>query len=789
MNNDNIIPMSSKAIDLPVSPYRSTSAEGELLNAPVVATLMSGKTIAGRLSGVDGPRAIITLQAKGASRSYVRFNELRYLHFIARNPINRSKHPLQQVHAGNIIMPRATQEFRISFTDHKVLSGRTRGSFVDKIGIHLFQLVDSAHVSRLFVPSQAVQRYYIGQRRDTRRGLSNGAEQGDDMQLHRHSVASQQTPPRRRKSDHPANNKSAAADDQALRQALAARDDGSEGLAGAKRIGEMLVEDGIISQQQLDAALENQRSDGGQRIGEILVKTGAASAEQIYTALAHKFGLPFVLLRNFFIDIECLGLIPADVVRKYTLLPLALHDDRLVIAMDDPANTEALTLLRFMTHFRIEPTIATREDIEWAIGKYYGAAPRPTPQTASTSATDEADPGSREERNRQTTEKAVVSFISNTIADAIDRNAADIHIVGERNHVDLLFRINGSLVSVRRFSRVIMPAVLQHLSVMGRIEANENQALQHGRARMLSDDAVIDAHILIDRRKAVETAIIRLSRTGAALTPLDRLGLEADSAARLQDVLIRQGGLVIVGGPAEAHRSGTLYSALREMHRQGRAVATAEAPVSYYMSGTEQLHPQTGDQAFKQHALDGARNRNIEGMLIGELDDAPTLRSAVTSANQGVAVLAKVRAATAAQAISRLMELAEDRTALGTALGAVLAQHAVQVNCRYCLQEEKVSPADRAALGVDTEEVFYHGAGCEDCHGTGYDGSQPLFELLAVSPEIRTLIESGATSAEIHRRAVTHGMVTLAEGALLLARLRRIPFAEAQRLFRQTQNG
>ncbi len=795
MNNDNIIPMSSKAIDLPVSPYRSTSAEGELLNAPVVATLMNGKTIAGRLAGVDGPRAIITMQIKSAGRSYVRFNELRYLHFITRNPINRGKHPLQQIHASNIIMPRATQEFRITFSDQRVLSGRTRGSFVDKIGIHLFQLVDSAHVSRLFIPTQAVQRYYIGQRRDSRRETQSGqgSQSGGDN-LHEYSTPQQSPPPRRRKSDR-STHQAVATDKQALKQALATRDDSSDSLTGPKRIGEMLVEDGIINQEQLDAALENQRSDGSQRIGEILVKSGAASAEQIYTALAHKFGMPFVLLRNFFIDIECLSLIPADVVRKYTLLPLALHDDRLVIAMDDPANTEALTLLRFMTHYRIEPTIATREDIEWAIGKYYGSPPRPAAQTAHESRSDTAQESAREEINRQTTEKAVASFISNTIADAIDRNAADIHIVGERGHVDLLFRINGTLIPVRRFSRIIMPAVLHHLSVMGRIDASQNETLQRGHARMLSDDAIIDAHILLDRRSEVETAVIHLIRTGSSLTPLDRLGLEAEAAARLDDMLAQQGGIVVVGGNTDTHRSRTLYSALREMHRQGRTVATAETPVSYYMSGIEQLHPQQGHaEDFRLQALNSARSRQIDGLLIGELDDAQTLRAAVAGTGtdagtvQGTVVLAKTRAPTAAQAITRLMALSDDQAALSAALSAVLAQHTIQVNCRYCLREETIPAAARSALGVNAEEIFYHSAGCDDCHGTGYDGSQSLFELLIVTPEIRALIESDAAAADIQRRAVVSGMTTLAESALLLARLRRISFAEAQRLFHQTQD-
>lgn len=762
MENDNVIPMSSRAIDLPVSPLRATSAEGELMHAPVVATLMQDKTIAGRLIGVDGPRAIISLEARNKHRVYIRFTELRYLNFITRNPVNRARHPLQKDHAADILMPRSAQEFRITFTDQKVLSGRTRSSFVDRIGIHLFQLVDSSHVSRLFIPTQAVARYYIGERRDQDRpkGIAPHAEK---------------EAPRRRKADR-SRTDATAGDTESLCAALARREDGGDSLTAPKRIGEMLVEDGIITQEQLDATLDIQRRGGtsGDRIGEILVASGAASAEQIYAALAHKFGMPFVLLRNFFIEIECLNLVPADIARRYTLVPLLVHRDRLIVAMDDPANTEALTLLRFMTQYRIEPAIATRADIEWAIAKYYGSLDHTRRRAAGRSAP-------RNERNRKTMEKAVASFIANTISDAVSRNAADIRFVTRGERAELLFRIDGALVRIRRFSRIIMPAISARLHAMAGLEP---QAESHpGQARVLDGHEVVDIRIALDGSDDDASATIELVRTGARIESLDQVGLPPDELGLLREGLGRRGRLLVVAGPRDSHRARTMYAALRELKDAGRRVATAEWPVSYYLNGIEQAHPDSGtDDGFPLAILDELRESGIGGILLGEIGSRARLKGAVGTALRGISVIAKLEALTAAHALAMLMEQAPDRVELGSALAGILVQHRVRVNCRYCLVAEAASPEQRAALGASEDEVFYHGAGCDACRHTGFNGSQSVFEFLPNSLELAALIESGSPQAQIAQWIRSSAGTALVDNALRLARLRRIPLAEAHHL-------
>jgi type IV pilus assembly protein PilB len=764
MDNDNVIPMSSRAIDLPASPFRATSAEGELMYAPVVATLMDGKTIAGRLIGVDGPRAIISLETRNKRRVYVRFSELRYLNFIARNPVNRGRHPLQKAHA-DILMPRNAQEFRITFTDQKILTGRTRSSFVDRIGLHLFQLVDSSHVSRLFIPAQAVARYYIGERRD----LPVAEEPASVPQSAKGAT------PRRRKADHTSNGNTAG-DTRSLRMALARREETrGDSLESPKRIGEMLVEDGVITRDQLDAALELQRRGGeGDRIGEILVASGVASAEQIHTVLAHKFGMPFVLLRNFFIEIDCLNLVPADIARRYTLIPLLVHQNRLIIAMDDPANTEPMTLLRFMTQYSIEAVIATRGDIEWAIAKYYGdngKKRRPSARSAT-----------REERNRKTMEKAVASFIASTISDAVSRNAADIRFAARDERAELTFRIDGAVVLVRRFSRIILPAIFARLRAMARLSPSCED--HPGKARILAGNEVVDARITVeDHDGGTGEARIELVRSGARIENLDSIGLSPDDLGLLRDGLGRRGRLLVIAGPEDSHRSRTMYAALRELKEAGKTVATAEWPVAYYLSGVDQVHPGSDAEAFPFKEIEELRGNGVGGLLLGDLGTARALDSAVDLALHGVSVVARLEAATTSAALAKLVGTVAERSDLGSVLSGILVQHKVRVNCRYCLVEEQIAPEMRAALGVGEDEVFYHGAGCEDCRHTGSNGIQLVFEFLPNSLELAALISSEAPRSQIAQWTGSNSS-SLIDNVLRLARLRRIPFAEVVRLQR-----
>lgn len=762
----------SRVIDLPISPLRSTTSEGDLHDAPVVATLMDGKTVTGRLAGLDGPQGTVTLVGKTNNRVYLDFSRLRHLNFLDKHPVNRERHPLEQ-QSSEVLMPKEIQEFRITFVDDRIFSGHSRGSFVDEVGIHLFQMIGADYISRLFIPSRVVKKYDIGQNKaaEQRRHIGDAP-----------AAVTAKPAPRRRKADSKGN-KTTVQDAEQLQRKLESPTDAAPAsdLLTSKRIGEMLVEDGVVTPEQLAAALAAQKRDGSKRLGEILVGMGTVSAEAIFAALAHKFGMPFVLLRNFYIDIGCLNLVPADVAHKHGLIPLLLHNDRLVVAMDDPANIEAITLLRFMTQYKIEPTIATRDDIAWALNKYYGSTgSEPVPvESSMVSSTRQrlTSAEHRHENDQPSMAKAISSFVGNTIVDAIERNASDIHLVPSGSYARLLFRIDGKLVPVRRVSAMLLPSIINRLAIMGNIDASPTGMPRQGRACMLSGDNAIELRITLNPERMSDSAIIHVLNSVSRLQGITDIGLEAREKQTLLEMLSKSYSLVIVTGPAQSGRTHTLYAALRELRSMNLDIVTIEAPVRYYMNGIHQI--QGGDLASALVKLKGLNPRIV---MLDDLNNSRALQTAAECALNGSLVLGKMHAANAAQAVTTLMSAGIAPRLLNSTLVGVLAQHQLRLNCQHCAEEEQISSGIRDSLGVGEDEVFYRGTGCAHCNHSGYFGKQTVFELMNISGDIQALISNKASAADIHRQAVAEGMASLSEGALHLARTRKTSLSEVLRL-------
>lgn len=765
----------STVIDLPVSPLRSTAAEGNLLNAPVVATLMNGKTITGRLSSLDGPQAVLTLQSNETVRSIIRFSELRQLNFVRKYPARNGGHPLE-LHAADVSMPSAVEGFQVVFTDGRFLSGRTRGSFVDDVGLHLFQLLDSAYISRVFIPAQAVRNYHIGNRK-----LEIARKRTAPKPQVTASVSEQSPAMKRRKSDRKTSGM--ALNSIQLEQTFEqqpARPGNS--LLGSRQIGSMLVEENVITSEQLAAALKSQQDDKASKLGEILVRMGAASANDIYRTLAHKFGLPFVLLRDFHIDLECLGLVPAEVAYKYSLIPLVTYKNRLVVAMDDPANTEAVTLLRFISRYNIEPVIATGEDISWALGNYY-VSPRSAPPgirpEPAVSATKAPDARKRRDHGSADAEKPIISFIDNTVLDAIRRGAVDIHVVPNRDYIELLFRIGGVLTPIRRFSKVLHPKVMNRLKIMGGMNVNESGRPQQGRTSMVSRDLVFDLRITVAPGAGGESAWIHLLNTNTRLRTIKDLGLSMRDGCVFAEALNKIYSLVLVTGPEGSGKSRTLYAALLALKSQNRSILTLEDPIRHHLGGIDQVQIDRRNSSAVDGVLKHMELRGTDVVMIGDIRDVETANSAIGTALNGHLVLGSLHARNATDALVALVRMGITPRKLRASLPCVAAQHALRLNCGHCMEIEDVKPEIRAALGVRSDEVFYRGKGCPKCNNTGYHGRKVIYELLETGPEIYALLESGASMAEIRRQAISSGMVPLTETALNEARMRAVSLTEA----------
>jgi len=743
----------SEMLDLPAAPLVTTGAASEVSrHAPVVAHLLDGRELRGLLEQFDRESATIRVAVAGAAgQESVPFSALRYLVFPSPLPPADAPHPL--VATGlPVKMPEEAQAFSISFADGKHFSGRTRGSMVEDDGLHLFPVLAHGDVVRMFVPRCAVVDYRIGA------NLAEALVRAgavDPLKLEK-AVRSQ----------------------EALRDML-----GQTRPQPAARLGQMLLHAGLITQRQLEQALRDQASQRAKNLGDALVQMGAISSEAYHSILARNLGLPFVKLQGFKPEAQVLDLVDPDFARRHRMMPLMMHDDRLVVAMEDPTNYESINLLRFTTGRNIEVAVATGEDIEQGISNLYASqrteAVLDEIQIQAVQ-TEEMAPALNTERF--VNEKPLVRLVNELLLEAIRRRASDIHIRPAEDHVDVLFRIDGALTDIRRLPKAMLPAVISRLKILADMDIAEKRMPQDGQMRAIFEGNVVDMRVSAMPTVTGESMVIRVLNTKTGLKPISELGFSQRDEALIKDMLNKSTGMILVTGPTGSGKSTTLYAALNEVRKRNVNIITVENPVEYHIEGIMQIQVKAQIGYTFAEALRHILRHDPDVILIGEIRDQETAHIAIKSALTGHLVLSTLHTNDAASAITRLRDMEIETYLLGPTLIGIMAQRLIRKNCRHCMEVEQVDDHVRTILGVADEEVFYRGCGCEHCNHTGYSGRMAVYELLAATPTIQKLIADGASTEVIHAQAVKEGMVPLTENALSLARQRSTSLAEVYRV-------
>lgn len=548
------------------------------------------------------------------------------------------------------------------------------------------------------------------------------------------------------------------------------------------RLGELLVSEGVINDKQLKEALAIQKSDRNKRVGDVLVEMGAISNEVLNTALAKRLGIPFIKLRNFAIDPEALSLVSIQQARKHHVIPCLLHHGNLVIATDNPMGVEALNMLRFTTGMNILVVMAMREDIEWAFDNYYSTS------KLLIDMDDAEDSGKKEtelslsEIERMGQEKPIVKFVHDTILDAIRRRASDIHIHPGRNHVALLFRIDGTLINIQNFSKNLLPGIVSRIKILGRMDISDRRLPQDGSARVIYEGKVVDQRISIIPTVDGESVVIRILNTDVGLKSVSELGFGPRDERIFTDMLHKSYGIILVTGPTGSGKSTTLYAALGEIIKQNVNVITVEDPVEYHIDKVEQIQVNTVTGFTFAKALRHILRHDPDVIMIGEIRDQETGKIAIESALTGHVVLSTLHTNTASGAYTRLMEMGIEDYFLSSSVLGVLAQRLVRRNCPHCMVEEEVVPIMREMLKVSPDETFFMGKGCDHCNHSGYSGRIAVYELLLTTPALRELIKSGVTDETIRQQGIKDGMIPLTENALSQARLRKTSLSEVYRI-------
>lgn len=550
-----------------------------------------------------------------------------------------------------------------------------------------------------------------------------------------------------------------------------------------RRLGQMLIEAGVIDEAQLAEALEAQKTSGGQ-LGRVLVELGYASQSAILKILAEQIGIPFVEFATSRPDPTAVAVVPRDLANRYTLMPVRFDDrGRLVIAMADPQNVLALDDLRIITGYDCVPAIATRDDIENTIEETYAAAERVGHRDLVSE--DLGGPEDLAEMSEVTSDAPIVKLVNFIITKAVADRASDIHIEPQEHDLRIRYRIDGVLHEMMRSPKSAQAAVISRFKVMADMDIAETRKPQDGHTSITVGHHSLDLRVSTLPTVYGERIVLRILRKDSILLRLSDLGFLPKSLERFERAFHKPYGAVLVTGPTGSGKSTTLYAAVNVLNQTNRHILTAEDPVEYRLPGINQIQVNPRAGLSFAAALRSFLRCSPDIILVGEIRDRETANIAIESALTGHLVLSTLHTNDAASAVTRLVEMGVEPFLVSSSVECVLAQRLARRLCTEC--REEYEPPRQLLLDAgfepdDLPKTVYRPVGCRKCGNTGYRGRLGLHEVLVMSEEISRLTVAGATAEAIREAAVSQGMLTLRQDGLEKVRLGETSIEEVSRV-------
>lgn len=551
----------------------------------------------------------------------------------------------------------------------------------------------------------------------------------------------------------------------------------------ALKLGELLLKAQLINPQQLDKALEEQKSTGG-KLGEILQRLGYVTEDDIIECLSHQFGVPSINLRHFEIDSNVARLIPVDLARKYNVIPVNKTGATITLAMTDPTNIFAIDEITFMTAYRVEPVVASEEAIRETIDRHFGSTREVELKKVMDDLTsvDEAALELMEEEEEMDVatlaegaeEAPVVRLVNIMLTDAIKRGASDIHVEPYERNFRVRYRIDGLLREVMTPPLKLKDAITSRIKVLSKLDIAEKRLPQDGRIRLKAKvegrTRELDYRVSCIPTVHGEKVVLRLLDKENLRLDLTKLGFEKPSLKAFEDAVLKPYGMVLVTGPTGSGKTNTLYSALQRVNTPDTNIMTAEDPVEFQMPGVNQVQMKDAIGLNFAAALRSFLRQDPNIILVGEIRDFETAEIAIKAALTGHLVLSTLHTNDAPSTVSRLMNMGIEPFLVATSVNCIAAQRLIRRICPNC--KEEIDTPIQALLGVGFSESeahdirLYKGRGCDKCNNTGYKGRTALIEVMTMTDDLRELVLSGATAIELRRKAREEGMITLRESGL-----------------------
>ena len=561
------------------------------------------------------------------------------------------------------------------------------------------------------------------------------------------------------------------------------------------RLGELLLENNLITEEQLNIALEEQKAKGI-KLGEAIIGLGYVTQDAINDLLCQQLNIDFVDLRKIEIDDSIARMVGEKVVRKYMLLPFALDDRQanvIKVAMEDPMNIMAIDDIGIITGMTVQPYLSTHAYISTAIDKLYGKSQANAIAEQfmkEQGSGDDADNAEENKRQEDVDNSPVVKLVNNIIEGGVRQRASDIHIEPFEYNVRVRYRIDGVLREIISYDRALYAAIIARLKVISGMDISEKRKPQDGRITITVDRREYDIRVSNLPTVFGEKVVMRLASKEGFKRDKKDLGLSPTDLVKFDNILRNPHGIILVTGPTGSGKSTTLYTALSELASDEVNIITVEDPVEANVDNVNQVQVNVKANLTFATALRSILRQDPDIIMIGEIRDGETAEIAVKASITGHLVVSTLHTNSTAASISRLIDMGIEPYLLGDSLVGIIAQRLVRRLCPECKEPYEADEEEKRVLKVPQNEPLklYKACGCEACGNTGYYGRIGVYEIMPISRKIKKLIASGANADEITAQAVTEGMNTLRMSASNYVKQGLTSFSEMMKITYETDD-
>lgn len=532
------------------------------------------------------------------------------------------------------------------------------------------------------------------------------------------------------------------------------------------RLGDLLIQQGLITEQQLATALEEQKARKT-KLGETLLALGYLSTAQFSNVLSEQLGIESVDLRKTGIEDAALQLVSEDIMKKYELVPLGIDKNDaniLNVAMSDPMNLMARDDVAMITNMEVQPFFAPAYQIAQQLDRMFGKkqAMEAAAQYQKEHAGELAQEAEDEDAS-QIDNAPIVKLVKTMLEQAVRQNASDVHIEPLERVLRVRYRIDGALREVMDYNTSLLPAMIARIKIISGLDISEKRKPQDGRTTLLVDNKEYDVRVSVLPTVFGEKAVMRLTAKDGLSRDKKYLGLSPEDENRLDEILRSPHGIILVTGPTGSGKSTTCYTVLSELNSEEVNIITVEDPVEANINGVNQVQVNTKADLTFASALRSILRQDPDIIMIGEIRDGETAGIAVKASITGHLVISTLHTNSTAASVIRLIDMGVDAYLIGDAVTGIIAQRLVRKLCNECKKARAATLQEKQLLGAPEEETLtiYEPCGCKDCGGTGYRGRTAIYEIMPITPRLRNRIHERVTADVLRDAAIEEGMSTL----------------------------